>query len=280
MTPDQIRERVSNSVTLPAIPLVARRLAGLLEGESDIKEIAALVEQDPNLSGQILKLVNSPLYGFPGRVANISHALILLGLDVIKGLAVSVPVLDFLRGRDYRVWQYALNRACSALATARELGLHSAGEIGTAALIAGTGRALIPGVFPEQAAEIAKANATKERYLHEIERSILGADAGQIGGWIAEAWQLPAVLYVPISCQYQQETEQDQAAHGEVCAAVHVSNAVAMMINHGSDGERFIAPVRISARERLHLGPEHLVGIFSRALTDLRLLSASDLVTV
>ena len=279
MTPDQIRARLLNSGTLPAIPIVARRLVGLLEGESDIKEIAALVEQDPNLSGQILKLVNSPLYGFPGRVASISHALILLGLDVIKGLAVSVPVLDFLRGRDYRVWQYSLNRACAALAIARELGLHAAGEIGTAALIAGTGRALIPGLFPEQWAEITKANAAGESYLHEIERSILGADAGQIGGWIAEAWQLPAVLVVPIACQYLQQTDQDHAAHGEICAAVHFSNAVAMMLNHGSDTERFIAPVRLSARERLKLSPDRLVGIFARAMADLRLLSASDLVT-
>jgi Predicted signal transduction protein len=63
---------------------------------SSTDQISRAISKDQVLSAKVLKMVNSPIYGFPGRIGSIQHALVLLGFNVIKGIIISTSVFDVM----------------------------------------------------------------------------------------------------------------------------------------------------------------------------------------
>lgn len=68
-------------------------------------------EQDQVLSAKVLKLVNSGFYGFSQPISTISHAMVLLGSDVVKTLVLSTAVLDMMANSMVGLWHHSL--ACA-----------------------------------------------------------------------------------------------------------------------------------------------------------------------
>ena len=83
MTEDLRTERKGQLLAvkdLPTLPTVLEEVSRLLEDpQSSSQQIAKLISRDQVLSAKVLKMVNSPIYGFPGRISTIQHALVLLG---------------------------------------------------------------------------------------------------------------------------------------------------------------------------------------------------------
>ncbi|HFC98169.1 MAG TPA: HDOD domain-containing protein [Thermosulfurimonas dismutans] len=57
---------------------------------SSMDQIARLIEQDPALTAEILKVVNSPYYGFPRKISSVAHAVVLLGVVNIRIIVLTV----------------------------------------------------------------------------------------------------------------------------------------------------------------------------------------------
>ena len=75
---------------LPTLPGVLTEVSALVENpDSSTDQISKVIAKDQVLSAKVLKMVNSPVYGFPGRIGSIQHALVLLGFNVIKGIIIS-----------------------------------------------------------------------------------------------------------------------------------------------------------------------------------------------
>ncbi len=67
-------------------------IASLASEDISFAKIADLIEKDTVLAGNILKLVNSALYGLAGTVNSIRHAVSLLGLNKLRNAALSMSV--------------------------------------------------------------------------------------------------------------------------------------------------------------------------------------------
>jgi len=67
-------------------------MASLASEDVSFSRIAELIEKDTALAGNILRLVNSALYGFPGTVNSIRHAVSLLGLNKLRNAALTMSV--------------------------------------------------------------------------------------------------------------------------------------------------------------------------------------------
>ena len=67
-------------------------MASLANEDVSFAKIADLIEKDTVLAGNILKLVNSALYGFAGTVNSIRHAVSLLGITKLRNAALSMSV--------------------------------------------------------------------------------------------------------------------------------------------------------------------------------------------
>lgn len=76
----------------PFSPILNRLIASLASEDVSFAKISDLIEKDTVLAGNILKLVNSALYGLAGTVNSIRHAVSLLGINKLRNAALSMSV--------------------------------------------------------------------------------------------------------------------------------------------------------------------------------------------
>ena len=93
-TAEQIRRKALDGVAkLPPFSAVMNKLMATLANQDiSFGEVAALIEQDTVLAGNVLKLVNSAAYGRRGTVNSVRHAVSLLGLDKVRNAAMTVTL--------------------------------------------------------------------------------------------------------------------------------------------------------------------------------------------
>ena len=70
--------------TLPALPAVVGEIQSLIhDADVDMKKVAELINSDPAILAQVLKIVNSAYYGLPREVTNVQFAIAFLGLNEV-----------------------------------------------------------------------------------------------------------------------------------------------------------------------------------------------------
>lgn len=207
--PTVTQEFVLATERLPPFPALATKLLRVLSRDDpDSKEIVNLIRSDTALSSELLRIVNSPLYSFSGRVGSIEGAVSLLGFTVVKSFALTVSVramfrgalrLDLLRS----VWRHSLacallgeglSIACSPLRRADDRAytyglLH---DIGRLALFVG---------HPDEYGTLLTAGAQPD--ILDMERQVFGADHCQIGAELAKAWGFPEELQYVVSTHHE-----------------------------------------------------------------------------
>ncbi len=118
---DQLVELAIDSEFYP-LSSVALKLALVLEERSEsVSKLADLILSDVALTNRILRAVNSPLYrrpGWDGNVTTVSKALLLLGFDQVRDMALA---LEMLRQRRADLRNRHYERVC--LQSMRAVGL-------------------------------------------------------------------------------------------------------------------------------------------------------------
>ncbi|PWU09808.1 MAG: hypothetical protein C5B51_05590 [Terriglobia bacterium] len=182
---------------LPPFPAIATKLLRVLSHDDvQTKQIVELVRSDTALASELLRIVNSPIYGFRGRVSSIQNAVTLLGFDTVKSFALTVSMkgflhtalrLDVLR----RIWRHSL--ACGLIA--EELSTVCSTSQGrddrayTAGLLHNIGSLGLFVAHPRSYGDLMEqADALN---LLEREREAFGIDHCEAGAWLAQSWELP-----------------------------------------------------------------------------------------
>jgi HD-like signal output (HDOD) protein len=151
------RARIENIVGLPTVPGSLKRIAQILEKPNvTLEEIGRFVSADPALTARVLKMVNSAIYGFPGRISSVSHAVMLLGLNVIKGLLLGISVFDIMQKLMAGLWDHSLGCAVVARAIAEKKGIKDPEDVAVAALIHDIGKVILIMEFQEAYEEAIK----------------------------------------------------------------------------------------------------------------------------
>jgi len=199
--------RIETSRNLPSLPHILVKLIEVCNSEPDtIKEISQIIDKDVSLSARLLRLVNSAYYGLPNRVTGIDHALLLLGTNAVKNIAVSASVFQaFDQARDSSVfrlklfWWHSLMCATLAKLIAEKISYPAPDEAFLSGLLHDIGKLVLLGNFPNEYAEILESHRGKpELFLAGETR--LGATHCEVGAWMINRWNLQsfmadAVLY-------------------------------------------------------------------------------------
>src|SRR5512136_1851579 len=107
--------RIDKNFDMPTVPLVLSRTIQVLDDDhSSAQEMEDLILHDPSLSARILKLANSAFYSFRTEVKTLSHAIALLGMGLVKSLAIGVTIFEsFTKGMNQegnqinRLWMHS-----------------------------------------------------------------------------------------------------------------------------------------------------------------------------
>ena len=155
----ELIKRISSSPQLPTLPVIGMKVLELTRREDvSVPEIANVIMTDPALAAKILKTVNSPFYGLTKQVATVSGALVILGLQAAKTLALGFTLLSNLRSRDKgdagfdhtAFWKRCTYSAVASRVIARRMSIIQQEEAFLAGLMANVGALVLHRVMPEE----------------------------------------------------------------------------------------------------------------------------------
>jgi putative nucleotidyltransferase with HDIG domain len=245
---NEVRNIIKDTKSLPTLPGIITKLNSLsANSKSTIKDMARLVSSDQVLSARILRLVNSPSYGFY-RVSTISNAMILLGVDVVISLCLSSSIFEMMETNVVGLWEHSLGTGVASNIIARKLGLPECEEIATAALLHDIGKVIVKLKFQDDYEQLLSIIKEKEVYIRDAERELLDTDHAEIGGWLAKSWFLPDKLIEPIV--YHHEVHKS-TTHQTKTAVVHLADVLIKASNFGFSGDEFVPRIQPVAWNKL-----------------------------
>ena len=247
---------------VPSLPLFHERLdEAINHPRSSISDIAKILSEDQGLTARILKLANSPLFGYFSRIDTISQAVTIIGVQQVRDLALAVSVMGLFTGIPEDLitmelfWKHSIACGLTAriLATSqREANLE---RFFVAGILHDIGRLAMFITVPDLCREMIQVCRTEGRLLYEVERERLGFDHGEVGGELLRNWKIPARVADPVEChhrcsrsvQYPRET-----------AILHLADLIAHALEFGSNGEVLVPRLDHQAWERLSISPNLL----------------------
>ena len=85
---------------MPALPTTVSKIVAIANDvNSSVRDLVKVIRLDPILLAKVLKVINSSYFGQPEPVTQISSAVIMLGMNTVKNLALSTAVVGVAGSR-------------------------------------------------------------------------------------------------------------------------------------------------------------------------------------
>jgi len=221
---------VQGNVKLVSLPHVCIRVNLMVDDpDNTVAEIGTVIQQDASLTARLLKIANSPLYGFRSRVDTISRAVTVIGQRELRDLVFAVSAVrtfaqipvDLANMASF--WRHSIFTGIVAKLLAQECGVLHTERLFVAGLLHDLGELLIFHKMPELAQKALRRSVAMDEAVHLSERTLIGYDHGAVGGALATLWELPPALWGAIRFHH----EPDAAPDCLEAALVHLANAIA-----------------------------------------------------
>ena len=213
-------------------------------------DLNRVISLDPVLAGQVLKLINSAYYSLMNKVTSLTRAIIMLGLNTVKNLALSTAIIRSVSQakksralpiRAFWAHSIAVGVMAKLLAAGRGLSLAEREEYFVAGLLHDLGKIPIGDEYTEVLARV----ETAQNPLVTVEQQVLGLDHEEVGAMIATKWKLNAVLTDAI-CHHH-APELAAAAHRDLVATVALADFYVCLFDIGDAGNRYPDPSRLES---------------------------------
>ena len=233
--PEEALEQIVSQVgNLPSMPDVYVQMEEeLRQDEVSLDRVTDILARDLAMSAKVLQLVNSAFFGLREEITEISQAVTMLGVDIVKSLALASHV--FLEWKDLSgsefspnaLYDHCLEVAALSQKIAQEQGCDEAAarETYAAGLFHDIGKLIMAANIPESMAEVQRLAAEQEAPRVEVEKRLLGATHAEIGAYLLVLWGLPDNVVNAAAYHHDPGRFETEQGLGTVMA-VHVANAL------------------------------------------------------
>lgn len=201
---------------IPTLPEVAGEvLAALNEEEVHIEKVTRLIESDPALATQILKVANSPFTGTISTVSSVSHAIVILGLGEVRSLLLVFAVQKFFqqsKGEQVyrkRIWNHSIIASHIARFLGRHFQCDADDTLFLSALIHDVGKIVADQYFHDEFRHIIDYIESNHTTFSKAEKEILGAAHYQIGAKLLQQWSFPRQVIMQVFHHHAPWQEQN-----------------------------------------------------------------------
>jgi len=260
-----LRSKIEQITNVTTVPQVVQRIGALLDSQNtSAGEVANEISKDQVLAAKVLKLVNSGFCGFRRPIATMTHAMVLLGFDVIRSLVLSTSVFDLFAAKRSGLnglWQHSLATARASAFIAEKLGAEKPEEFAVAGLLHDIGKVLIAEHCQAEVVIIRKLIEERRCLQFEAEKEVLGVTHAEVGMWLLRRWSLPSRLVAPVGYHNNFHPSREFA---DRTAAVHLADILARAKGIGFAGDYGIPRIDPEAWRLLDLRWADIEGITAR----------------
>jgi putative nucleotidyltransferase with HDIG domain len=240
---EKIAGLIENLDHLPTLPIVVTQIMNILsDPKSSAFDLTQIVAQDQALTARILKMVNSAYYGFARKISTVNHAIVILGFETIRDLALGASVFDIFFTDDkgaegfnrQDLWKHSIGCGLAAKVLAREFKYSLVGQAYVAGLLHDIGIIVLDQYCHEEFMEAIKMSKQTSRPLHETEKEILNTNHHKIGRLIAKKWGFPVELEETITYHHMPVLAKN---HPLLASTVHLGKQLCKRLEIGFDGD-------------------------------------------
>ncbi len=253
MSPELAKKLAAAVDGMPAFPKSVQRV---LELTRDVnctpKEVVDVIDKDPVLTVKILKVVNSAYYSLPRQITSVGHAVVFLGFNTIKNLALSIAAIGMLPksneagfdGQQYLL--HSLATAGIAKQLANRLDDADPMDCFIAGLLHDFGKVVLAQFLPAEFRTALQASAAEGISLHAALQRVLGVNHAEVGAMLVEKWRFAPHLVAAIRNQYG-----ENLADSDMVACVFAANQIAKKLQFGFAGNPVVEPLPPTLARRL-----------------------------
>jgi len=233
--------------TIPSLPTSVTKVLEICNNpQTSPADLNHVISLDPVLVGRVLKLINSAYYGMGQPVTSLARAIIMLGINTVKNLALSTAILDQFSsekkssGLDMEgFWRHSLCVGVSAKLLAKKRGIDSklTEEYFTAGLLHDIGKIPLNAVLKKKYMLTVSAADRERKSLFMAEDSTLGLNHCTTGAMISEAWKLEGAVGDTII--YHHDYAEYSGNNRDVLYSVIAANQFASHSEIGFSGDRY-----------------------------------------
>lgn len=267
-TVDDILNRVREIQPLPGT--VLKLIAVVNDPKSTVEQIVETIRYDQAVTSQMLRIVNSAFFGLTRQVYSLSDALRCLGTTKVLQLVMAVHTNTLLckSQRGYglppgMLWKHSVGVAIASSALSEHLEFDNKGLLFTAGLLHDIGKVILNEYVADEFAQIAKRVNEDHISFAEAEKLILGFSHDEVGGKVAEKWQLPEAITLGIRYHHSPGALNPPS---RLVDALHLADCVCMLLGIG-----------LGTDELCYRADEGVMARHGMSETDLELIGAQTL---
>lgn len=218
--------------------------------------ISTIISKDTGLTARLLRIVNSAFYSFPRRIDTISRAVIIVGTQQLRDLALATSIISSFRDVPEEhltvesFWKHSIACGIAARTIAGYFKEPNIERFFVSGILHDIGRMVLVTKNPELAGRIFRTAAETGTPLHRVEYDMMGFDHATLGGELIRLWQLPRSFEEIIGCHH---FPNQATAFALEASVIHCADAIVHAMELGNSGEIFVPPLTEEAWNRIGL---------------------------
>ncbi|MCD8351000.1 MAG: HDOD domain-containing protein [Planctomycetaceae bacterium] len=241
--PPQLQDILDNLSDMPSLPNVVARLTRLIaDPNTTASDINNALSADPGLVTKILKLVNSSYYGFSRRITTITNAVVILGFNQVRNLALSAFLFDAFARKGKSsfdvngFWRHSIGVAFLAAQMARHINPKLEEDAFICGLLHDLGKFIMAQKAPDHVIMVAETVKERDILFYQAEKLCLGYDHAILGSFVLELWNLPQTLVDVVRCHH--DPMKAPEASRTLCCVTRSADVIGRAMLMGNGGDR------------------------------------------
>ncbi len=248
MIDDRSRVRINRFIqNMPPLPITVSKILEITKKpNADAKELNNVISLDPVLTGKVLKLINSAYYSLPNQITSIVRAIIMLGINTVKNLALSTSIVTSINNKKNfnaldmdGFWRHSIcvGVLAKTLAKKQNVDTKQLEEFFVAGLLHDIGKIPLNSQLSEEYLKALTFSRQNKCSLNFAETKILGINHSDIGKEIALQWRLNQTLTSSIN--YHHNIQESEENLKRFVATIALANIVTNKAEIGFSGDKF-----------------------------------------